>query len=283
MRSRVKRIWRTLAPDWIRETRLFHFRCRSLIPSRITCASIVVQALICRLLRRKRPIRLTLPSHDTPIHVRPFTSDTAVAIELFVDKDYESARQIFRTPKTVIDLGANIGLSIRLWNEWYTEAKILAVEPNPYSLAIAKENVSLMHNSEQVELLECAIAPAEGTARLLTKDQPWSHRVVDDSDEDSIGVATTTMLNCLDRMPNGRADLCKCDIEGGEASLFRNCGEWINRIQSLIVETHMPYTVEDLMADLARNRSQMRLRRTTNRGQTSIAFLCADEWMASES
>ena len=48
----------------------------------------------------------------------------------------------------------------------------------------------------------------------------------------------------------GEVDLLKCDIEGTEKELFAGCAPWIGRVRHLAVETHPPYTPDDLYAAL---------------------------------
>jgi len=50
-----------------------------------------------------------------------------------------------------------------------------------------------------------------------------------------------------------RIDLLKCDIEGSEIELFADCRDWIHRVKALLVETHAPYTVQQLYAALRAN------------------------------
>jgi hypothetical protein len=57
----------------------------------------------------------------------------------------------------------------------------------------------------------------------------------------------------LDGYAKGQTiDLLKCDIEGAEYHLFRDCGRWIQQVAAIAIELHPPYCLKDLMADLTR-------------------------------
>ena len=47
-------------------------------------------------------------------------------------------------------------------------------------------------------------------------------------------------------------DLLKCDIEGAEAELFADCGPWIRRMKSIVVELHAPYDKTKFLVDIKR-------------------------------
>jgi hypothetical protein len=49
---------------------------------------------------------------------------------------------------------------------------------------------------------------------------------------------------------SGEIDLLKCDIEGGEAALFRGGPGWLSRVRAVLAEVHDPYTAEALVADV---------------------------------
>ena len=47
-----------------------------------------------------------------------------------------------------------------------------------------------------------------------------------------------------------RAGLLKCDVEGSEAEIFADCGEWLSRVDAAVVETHPPHNAAALLADV---------------------------------
>ncbi|HEV8293439.1 MAG TPA: FkbM family methyltransferase, partial [Tepidisphaeraceae bacterium] len=47
-------------------------------------------------------------------------------------------------------------------------------------------------------------------------------------------------------------DLLKCDIEGAEAELFADCGQWIRRMKNIMIELHAPYDKSKFLDDIKR-------------------------------
>ena len=87
-----------------------------------------------------------------------------------------------------------------------------------------------------------------------------------------IDVKILPVSECLKELGCDEIDLCKCDIEGGEAALFAECSDWIGCVKTLVVETHEPYTLDRLVSDLGRNGSPLRLKSHSSRGGCSLAF-----------
>ena len=66
--------------------------------------------------------------------------DLLVLRDVFVDGEYQLPAR-FR-PRTIVDLGSNVGLSVAFFKLSYPDAAIVAVEPDLRTLALLEENTS---------------------------------------------------------------------------------------------------------------------------------------------
>ena len=187
---------------------------------------------------------------EPPIYVRPFTSDVPVVVSLLGCGEYDCLRGLGEV-RSIVDLGANIGASLRLWRRWFPDAAVIAAEPDPTNCAIAQLN-SLAFLGDRVRLLNVAASDRCGTLHLKRDCEPWAIKTQASAEADTIAVPAVDIPSLLAHLPCDSIDLLKCDIEGAEAVLFRDCGHWIGRVRSLVVETHPPYSVETLLEDLVR-------------------------------
>lgn len=272
LQDRIVKIGREITPKILWKALGTEVRCRRLMPGGMARRRFMMGAVGRCITGRPEPMLLRSPLIPGPVYVRPFTSDLTVAVELFSGGDYEVVRELVRSAATILDLGANIGLSVRLFRTWYPDARILALEPNPDTAAVARMNIDATGNSESIQLIEAAVAPAAGTIHFSTEDEPWAHHIVDRAGRSTIEVPAITVGQCLERMEASRIDLCKCDIEGGEIRLFADCRSWIGRVKHLVVETHPPYDVEKLETDLRRNGAKLMLRHKVAHGPSWLAF-----------
>jgi hypothetical protein len=78
--------------------------------------------------------------------------------------------------------------------------------------------------------------------------------MVDAKPDQSQSVQVRTIPQILDecRVADREIDLLKCDIEGAERELFSECAEWIQRVRTIVIEIHAPYTVDAMGEDLRR-------------------------------
>lgn len=194
--------------------------------------------------------------------------------ELFIHKGYESAlKQCSQVVRTVVDLGANIGLSVRLFGQCFPNARIVAVEPDAGNLAICRLNTEGIHS--RCHLMKGA---AGGSARMGHLDRSggeWAFRLAQGSPKPEDCEVQVMTMSEITRQIDSEAgvDLLKCDIEGGERELFHECSGWIKSVRHLIVEVHDDYRPEDLLSDLERNGASATFQILHDGKEQSVLFL----------
>jgi FkbM family methyltransferase len=219
--------------------------------------------LIARLWRQVRFLPLPggirerafhVPDMDLPVVLRPHTTDFQVAREMFLKREYQNLLVPMPTSVgLVLDCGSNIGLSIRLWQKSFPEARIVAVEPDADNARLCQKNIDLGSRPQRVKLVRGGVSSATGEL-WLKRRSTVGHQVVNTPGEADLKIAVycvPDLLGDVDR--DAPVDLMKCDIEGAEESLFADCRSWIGRVKRLLIETHGAYTLERLEDDLRRN------------------------------
>jgi FkbM family methyltransferase len=214
-----------------------------------------------RLLRRTRlglpgrnaTVRVRLRGERVPFYLRLDSTDWLVLEEIYLKGEYSLIREHVKTARTIVDLGANAGFSLRYWQKLFPDARIVAMEPDPGNCSLCRQNIRAAKLEGNVTLLQAGVGPQRCRARLLDGDGEWSYRTIEAQPGEASTIDLLPLGEVLDAHANHqRIDLLKCDIEGGERDLFHHCQSWIRRIAAIAVELHPPYSVEDLMADLAR-------------------------------
>jgi FkbM family methyltransferase len=222
---------------------------------------------------RKRPFRLI--GLDQPVILRPQMQDFSVARELFLRREYHDVQKwVAASASLVVDLGANIGLSVRLWQSLFPTARIVAVEPDADNASICRENVALGPHPDRVTIWQAAVAAHSGTAYLQKSHSSLGHQTSSQYSESALAVHAVSMRELLGSLSDPPTiDLLKCDIEGGEQELFADCRSWIDRVQTLIVEVHGTYGVAELLADVDRNGGKFCVESTDTR-HPNLAIVC---------
>jgi FkbM family methyltransferase len=185
------------------------------------------------------------------VRLRSHTTDISVLAEI-TDGHTLGRLPTSVRPRTVIDLGANIGLAYRRLRSQFPEARFVCVEPDPGNLEVLRANVG--GGDGQCRVIGACVGGRARRVKLATSDGEWGFRLADVDDPTEGDTDVVTMDQILLDADFDRVDVLKCDIEGAEAELFESCSSWINRVDNIIVECHTDVTsTETLAASLARN------------------------------
>ena len=87
-------------------------------------------------------VRLHIKGYANPVHLRLGSSDPFVLDQIFVQREYSPLDEITPQPKSMIDCGANIGLSAFYFLNRYPGLRVVVVEPDPENLQICERNLS---------------------------------------------------------------------------------------------------------------------------------------------
>lgn len=159
-------------------------------------------------------------------------SDVAMWMEIFIDKEYELPSTMF--PKTIIDIGANVGFSSLNFILRDPNTHIVALEPDPHNFSVLRKNVGYI---SAVTLLQKAIAAQSGERMFYTMPhQGMSSSFIKQDKAEAITVPTISLDEVLDNSGWQQVDLVKFDIEGAEWEVFKNAP--LERIKALIGEYH---------------------------------------------
>lgn len=194
------------------------------------------------------------------VRLRSHTTDISVLSELLVGHSYDPLPADPRVD-TVVDLGANTGLSCRWLRARYPSARFICVEPDPGNLEALRANMRAFDGRSEV--VAACIGGHERTVGLTTSSGEWGFHMteVHDSAASSVEVGVMTMGRLLADTGVERIGVLKCDIEGAEAELFADCRSWIGRVDAMSVECHYDFMRTDaLLEALAGNGAHFAVR-----------------------
>lgn len=166
------------------------------------------------------------------------------------------------TPRTVIDVGANVGQFAVVSAKLFPDVRVHSFEPVPACAAELRKNVAELKN---ILVYSFALGEAAGEAKLhvnsyshassflpATRKHREAFPEVRESGEVSVEVST------LDREFSGvelqGPVLLKLDVQGYEAQVIRGGTETLKRVDYVVLEASFKqmYEGEDLFADILR-------------------------------
>lgn len=211
-----------------------------------------------RLLR----FRFATPAGQVRVCVRRNQSDLMVLWEVFLHRCYELS-EVYGVAvpdrlATVVDLGANTGLSAAYLTARYRPRTLLAVEPVPQTLAVLRENAALAGTGWRIEAAgvgadsgeleffvsglwdSCTAHPQVARARASdpSRLEPLLARP-------ALTAPVLSMPALLKRHGIDRVDLLKVDIEGSETAVFARVEPWMARVDRIVLEIHDKYVDGD--------------------------------------
>ena len=148
-------------------------------------------------------------------------------------------------PKTIVDIGANVGFFSLAARNFYPNARIYAYEPNPRLMRYLTENIRGLN----IHVFDEAVGSTNGFVAI--DDQADSNQVTTQMVENG-SIRQVSFSKLLSRIA-GPIDLLKLDCEGAEWDLFKASECW-KSVRHLRMEYHLgdSHTFDEVSLTLGR-------------------------------
>jgi FkbM family methyltransferase len=183
------------------------------------------------------PLAVGVRGYRQPLRLRPYSSDFAVFRQVFLQQQY--AGLPVRSPRVIIDAGANIGLASLYFLRRYPRARVLALEPEPDNFALAAAN--LRPYRHRCTLVRAALWSHTTRLAIRPGTAHWAAQVMPAEDGAGRPVPAYSLDDLIVQFGLPFVDLLKVDIEGSEADVFRAGRDTVlSRVGCCAVELHGP-------------------------------------------
>ncbi len=214
-------------------TAYFHLANRGLVRDRVT----------------KLPINVLVGDQWRPLTLRTGRiGDLYILYEVVAFEAYRISPDLIApdTVKTIIDCGANIGLTSLYLASAYPAARIYSVEADPDNFALLRQNTE--SEPRIVPIHACVVAKPQAMVHFANQGPAWGRK--SDATGSGISVPAVTVDELLSRYAIDRVDLLKMDIEGAEREVLA-AGNYLDAVQHLVAELHDGYGLADFDRDVA--------------------------------
>lgn len=180
-------------------------------------------------------VEVRVGADERLLRLRLGTTDVSVFDEVVVRGEYDFAAP--GSVATVVDAGANIGITAAWYVARYPGCRVVAIEPEPANYALLAENVA---DRPEISAVHAALWPESGRVCVDNPDAgAWEFRMRAARDTDHRGaVRAVTVAEILDDHAIDRLDLLKIDIEGAERELFSGDIGFLDRVDAIAIELH---------------------------------------------
>jgi FkbM family methyltransferase len=185
-----------------------------------------------------RRYRLNLIGRPHDLWLRTVGGDIFVLHEVFGSGCYDPPAGL-PAPRTIIDLGAHIGLTTLYFASKAPGARFICVEPVPSNAELLRRNVRVL---PQAVTVEAAVTKTSGTVAFDDTRPTWGGGITRGG---RLRVEAISIDDLIMRYaPEGTIDLLKMDIEGAEADVLSGPMHWLDRVSCIVAELHPPFTLE---------------------------------------
>lgn len=191
------------------------------------------------------------PLAGRAVAIRPSTSDIDTLWGTFARR-YHLPPAGIGEPRLILDLGANIGLTMADFAVRYPHARVIGVELDDVNAALARRNIEPW--ADRCHVVNAAVWSVDGDAWYF----PWpggtaTYRAVGGSPEGATRVPAISLARIVrEHTGGGAVDYMKVDVEGGEGELLLDGSDWAPYVRAIKIEVHAPYTPQACERDLRR-------------------------------
>jgi FkbM family methyltransferase len=174
---------------------------------------------------------------EHPLKLRARTSDPWVFQQIMVEDEYLPLKDLQLA--TILDLGANIGLSSAWFLSRIPGAAAFAVEAEADNYAICCENLAAYGSRARV--LHGAAWSRRAMLTVCRNRYDTEHSVQETGTGGGgqMQVEGWDLASLIDLSGFAHVDLLKVDVEGAEADIFRaEVSNWLPRVRNLCIELH---------------------------------------------
>jgi FkbM family methyltransferase len=151
---------------------------------------------------------------------------------IFCDRIYDF--QSTNPSPYILDLGANIGLSVLFFKQRFPQSHIVALEPDPLIFPFLESNIS-KNGYNDVILRQEGAWNHDATLPFQTSFADNGHIIMDETHPSSMFVKVVDIRQILSSYP---FDFIKMDIEGSEIIVLPACQPYLPGVKYLFIEYH---------------------------------------------
>jgi FkbM family methyltransferase len=130
-------------------------------------------------------------------------------------REFPLAREAVRT---VLDIGANVGVTALYFSQIFPNAQIFAFEPAPDNFAVLSKNVA---NCERIRAFNFGLGANDATLELFASDNPvnfggYSLHAAGSDTSRKVSIVVRRVASVLKEISAEKIDVIKIDTEGAE-------------------------------------------------------------------
>lgn len=187
--------------------------------------------LLYRLSKAPRFTKLNIKVGALNLSIPDSASFLSTYKDLFIDETY--AFKCINVQPRILDLGANIGLSVLYFKQLFPNAEITAYEADPLIFEHLKKNVH-GNGFVDVRLLNQAAWDEKTTIQFSSEGADGGRAAV----AHDANLISVDAVDIRDVLKEGNFNFLKMDIEGAEERVLPACRDYLSFFSHVFIEYH---------------------------------------------
>ena len=164
--------------------------------------------------------------------------------EIFLDRIYQFKSE--NAAPRILDVGANIGLSVLFFKQLYPQARITAYEADPKIFNYLQKNVR-ENNYHDIELVNKAVWHENTTLNFVSEGADGGHVSLSDRSQVNLEIPAIDIAEIL---KTDKFEFIKIDIEGAEEFVVPRCQGLLDEVKFMFIEYHSPVDSKQCLGTL---------------------------------
>ena len=175
---------------------------------------------------------LNLANAPNATVLRTYAGDLGIFYEIFWQQSYNLPQLPTEGVRTVIDVGANVGLAALFFLEKFPGSQLICVEPELANFELLRTNL----RGTSAVLLQAALSATDGTVKI--DSSPLAYNAKISAETGTTEVPAISMPSLLQSQGLAWVDFLKIDIEDYEQQVFAGPTNWLAQVGVLLIEIH---------------------------------------------
>ncbi|WP_205513166.1 FkbM family methyltransferase [Longitalea arenae] len=193
---------------------------------------------------------LQLHKHIRLFYLRTYQGDLQIFYDVFWRSIYQLPAPLFARAKTILDLGAHIGMTAAYFNIQCPQATIYCIEADEANYELLTNNLQPAIRNGKVKAIHAAISNSRETVYLQKASYSYNSQLSDAITP--FPVKGIVLDQFIQEQHITHIDIIKIDIEGAESFLLHDPQHWMVITDTILIEIHSEQNLQLFKSAAAR-------------------------------